>query len=773
MSRMLRYLRRRSLRTKLFIATSSGTVFVVAVGSLILFVIMHGFIDRDIKSHLSNSTTSILNLVRTSVTTAIRNHLRAVAEKNHEIVAHFYGKYQQGLLGEEEAKARATEVLLSQTIGQTGYVFCIDTYGIIRVHPNTAMRGVDISRDPLSRILADRKEGYVEYDWANLGEPVARPKALYMVHFEPWDWIISASAYRDEFKGFVNVDDFRKSVLAHSFGETGYSFVMDEQGTFIIHPKLEGVSVKTSVDPKGKSFPQDLLEKDSGAMLYEWVNPGEEQYRGKIAVFERIPELGWIVASTGYLDEVNRPLSLLKYVVVGTTLAMLLLLFFLSWWVGKVATRPLPLLMQTFDEGARGNLSDRMDESLGGEFGQLANYYNRFMESLEASRDQLAESEEKYRTIFEQAVEGMFQIHPAGTLIDVNPAMAHIFGYSGRDEMLAEVTDVATQVFADPSDREELYEELFQDGKVVGKPFRLLRRDGSVFWGEMSERLVRVQNGDVIHVEGIIKDVTAQREFLERLSKAKEDAESASQLKSEFLVMVSHEMRTPLTSMLGFSRMVKKQLQSRFVDVSGPACGDCVQTIQRAIANLDVMEAESSRLAKLIHDMLDFARLAAGDLIICLKPVSPGEMAARAVEEMAEFADRKGLFLEMTAGDDLPLVKADEERVLQVIKHLLSNAIKFTSSGGVFLNAAVRDGEVEFLVRDSGAGISPEFLEHIFDHFVQLGDVLTDKPQGLGLGLAFCRSIVALHQGRIWVESEQGKGSVFYFTLPVAHAEAP
>lgn len=408
-----------------------------------------------------------------------------------------------------------------------------------------------------------------------------------------------------------------------------------------------------------------------------------------------------------------------------------------------------------------------MDEDLGGEFGQLAVFYNRFMDRLEASRGRLIESEEKYRAIFEQAVEGMFQLHPDGSFLNINPAMAHIFGYESPNEMMREVGNVE-QLYADTTDRDELYRELFDNGKVVGASLRLLRRDNSIFWGEISERIVLDKTGEMTLVEGILKDVTGQHDFMESLAKAKESAETASQLKSDFLVMISHEMRTPLTSMLGFSRIVNKQLQSKVLPRLESANAGVTETVRRAIENLDIVETESTRLADLIDNMMDFARLEAGEALLCIKSVAPKDLAMRAMESIADIAEAKGLSAVLEVEEHLPNLVVDNERIAQVLVHLLNNAVKFTPAGGVVtLTATMSDSDIEFAVTDTGSGIPPESIERVFDHFTQLGDVITDKPQGTGLGLALCRSIVSLHRGRIWVESKPGQGSTFRFTLPL------
>jgi len=631
--------------------------------------------------------------------------------------------------------------------------------------------GTDLSESSVYRLQMQQREGYLEYEWANPGESKPRLKALYMAHFAPWDWIISASSYRDEFDELVQVDDFRTSVLEHAFGDTGYSFIMDDTGKFIIHPQLTGVNIAKETDSRGNPFPQGILRQKRGTVEYDWINPGEDDYRKKIAVFDTIPELGWIVASTGYLDEIQSPLRLLAYVVVGITSVMILMLLSLSWWVANVATRPLPLLVQALDEGSRGNLSKRLDEMTGAEFRQLAAYFNHFMDNLESSRSELIQSEEKYRDIFEQAVEGMFQMSPGGLLVNINPAMAAMFGYADPETMLAEVRSVGRQLYAASLDRDNLVNELLVKGKVVGLQAQLRRRDGSLFWGEISERAIFDPQGTPLLFEGIIKDVTAQHELMERLSRAKEEAEAAYRLKSDFLITISHEMRTPLTSMLGYSQMVRRHLTSKIAPALLPSQQDAAKSVERSADNLAILEIESRRLAELIEEMLDYAKFEAGGVCLCLKKASPLSLARQAVRDVSAMAGEKGLALKIAIPEDTPCVAADEERIRQVMRHLLHNAVKFTDQGGVTISTTTHASEVEFAVRDSGAAIPADSLERVFGHFTQLGDAMTDKPQGVGLGLALCRSIIAVHQGRIWAESEPGRGSVFRFTLPTAKAE--
>ena len=294
------------IRYKLLISYSAVFVLSLTLGSVIIFSFVKESIKTNIESELKNTTQTILNMVRTSAGVSIKNHLRAVAEKNREIAQHFYREALAGNISMDEAKDRVREVMLSQTIGKTGYIYCIDSNGVILIHPESALIHVDLSPYPFIAEQKVRKVGYLEYNWKNPGETHPRPKALYMTYFEPWDWIISVSSYRTEFRELVNVDDFRDSILSLVFGKTGYSYVLDLEGNLIVHPSLEG-NYYEATDVQGRQFIQEICKRKSGKIIYSWAAPGETKAREKLVIFNYIPEYQWIVASSSFLRSSTRP----------------------------------------------------------------------------------------------------------------------------------------------------------------------------------------------------------------------------------------------------------------------------------------------------------------------------------------------------------------------------------------------------------------------------------------------------------------------------------
>jgi len=257
------------------------------------------------------------------------------------------------------------------------------------------------------------------------------------------------------------------------------------------------------------------------------------------------------------------------------------------------------------------------------------------------------------------------------------------------------------------------------------------------------------------------------RRLFEEAQQARAVAEEADQAKSAFLSTVSHELRTPLTSVLGFAKIIKKRLDERIFPLVPKDDKKVVSTIQQVEDNLKVVVSEGERLTKLIDDVLDLAKIEAGKLEWHMEAVTVSDILERATAATSSLFEQKGLTLAMEVAPGLPAVTGDRDRLIQVVINLISNAVKFTDVGSVTCRAERRGRDVVVSVIDTGLGIAPADQPKVFERFKQVGDTLTDKPKGTGLGLPICREIVEHHGGRVWVESEIGKGSTFAFSLPI------
>jgi signal transduction histidine kinase len=257
---------------------------------------------------------------------------------------------------------------------------------------------------------------------------------------------------------------------------------------------------------------------------------------------------------------------------------------------------------------------------------------------------------------------------------------------------------------------------------------------------------MRDASGRIIRWFGTNTDIDDQKR-LHRL------AEEANRAKDTFLATVSHELRTPLTSMMGWAELLKLGM----LDEKG----------QRHA--IDVIEASARSQAQLIGDLLDISRIISGKLRLDVQPLELAPVIAAALDVMHPAAEAKSIRLVARVNHNVGTVSGDPDRMQQVVWNLLSNAVKFTPEGGRVEISLKRAGaQAEIAVKDDGAGIDPEFLPHVFEHFRQADSTTTRKHGGLGLGLAIVRRLVELHGGTVAAESEgEGRGATFRIRLPL------
>lgn len=382
----------------------------------------------------------------------------------------------------------------------------------------------------------------------------------------------------------------------------------------------------------------------------------------------------------------------------------------------------------------------------------------------------LRESEVRFRTIADSAGDGVVMVDHTGAVEFWNRAAATLFGVSPDKAVGKSFIDLVA-----PPGREADYRSMFSplqasggESEDFGRTFELTARrpSGSVLSVELTFAVFGL--GGSRHGVVVVRDVTSRKRFEEALKRAKDAAEEAGRLKTDFLSMVSHELRTPLTSILGFSKMIKKRLVETLkpaLDLSKPKAG---RAFNQVGANIDIIVSEGERLTELINNVLDLSKLESGKFVWRMERISVEELMHRSVAATEILFAGKGLSLAVEIEPDLPHIEGDFGRLTQVVINLLSNAAKFTETGGVVCRAYRSQREIHIEVIDSGIGISPLYLNDVFDKFKQLGDTLTDRPRGSGLGLPISREIVEHHGGKIWVNSAPGQGSRFTIALKAA-----
>ncbi len=363
--------------------------------------------------------------------------------------------------------------------------------------------------------------------------------------------------------------------------------------------------------------------------------------------------------------------------------------------------------------------------------------------------------EKQFRDLFENANDMIWSLDLSGRFVSVNAAAERVTGYSREQLLGMTMFDITL-----PECRESITEglrSLASGAELPHSEVGFVTAGGGRATVEMGAWAV-IRPGEALRVDAIGRDITERKRAQDELRRAMEVAEAASRAKDEFLANMSHEIRTPMNGILGTSDLV---------------LGTDLTPEQREYVGLIKFSAES--LLTIINDILDFSKIEAGRMTLNARDMDLRSVLDSALKSVAVRAHEKGLELLLDAGADIPqFVCADPDRLRQIVLNLVANAIKFTERGEVSVRVRLEPGEegsrLHFTVSDTGIGIPADKQRSIFEAFVQADGSITRRYGGTGLGLAICSKLVALMQGRIWVESRPGAGARFHFTVPFAAA---
>jgi len=319
---------------RIFLIYTAFLLIIAIISTWILNRSVRNTLFTSIEDQLVNATQATINLIEILMFASVKNHLKGIAQQNKYIVEHLYSQYKQGVMTEEEAKKNAEEIMMCQVIGKQGYIYCFDTSGNVIVHPEKK-KIKNILQYELVRQQIKTKQGFMKYQWKNPEEKENRSKVLYMAYFEPWDWIISATSYYDDFWNILDINNLRSQILSVKFGKTGYSYVMDSKGTLIIHPAIEGQNIYKY------SFIREICSQKKGKIRYKWKNPGDNKSRLKLVAFDYIEQMDWIIASSAYYDDYYAPVQLMNTTLLSIVCFLLAMLLPIAIYAKKKVFNPL------------------------------------------------------------------------------------------------------------------------------------------------------------------------------------------------------------------------------------------------------------------------------------------------------------------------------------------------------------------------------------------------------------------------------------------------
>lgn len=452
-------------------------------------------------------------------------------------------------------------------------------------------------------------------------------------------------------------------------------------------------------------------------------------------------------------EQKNKNTTILLLLGQGSIILFLLL-------GGYLFARSITNPLRKFIKGARavsdGDYTQKLDISRNDEIGQLAHDFNKMRKNLKDSFEQIDKQKEQYQSIFENAIEGIFQISLNGKILRTNQAFAEILGYKSPTEMETTVSNIEQQLYADSSDRLDVTQLLKNNGSVRELETKLRRKDGQILTVLINAQVIYDKNRNLSFYQGMIEDIS-ERKRIEEYKIAKEAAEKSNRAKSEFLANMSHELRTPLNAILGFSQMMSNNENLNLDQKS----------------NLQIINRSGEHLLTLINGILDMSKIEAGRISLNEIDFDLYKLLDDVFNMFKFKADEKGLEILLERGTDLPqYVRTDETKLRQVLVNLISNAVKFTREGNVIVKvSASQENQLNFSITDTGPGIAPGDLDRLFDPFAQT-QTGKDAHEGTGLGLSISQKFVNLMGGKIRVDNQLKSGCVFKFDINIQKGQS-
>ncbi len=785
---MYLFFKNMTIKFKLFLTYATVCVVIFSLSFALLFSQVQKNITYSIKEELTKSNQMIADMIETTATVSIKNHLRAIAEKNRDILEHFYKEYQESRLTKTEAMDLAVQVILSQKVGETGYIYCVDSNGIAVVHPKEGVVGVNFSHRKFVQSQIKKKEGYLEYNWKNPQDTDLRPKALYMTYFEPWDWIISVSSYKSEFSKLIVIDDFREKISGLTFGKTGYSYIVDTSGTIVIHPELEGVKYDDQND-RINAITEKMIRQKKGFFTYLWKNPSEKKDREKFVAFNSIQDFNWIIASSSYTEEAFTPLMEMKRTFLVILIFTLLFTGVVTMLVSTSITRPLSEVIRRFERGAKGDWASKIEVNKDDEIGKLSNSFNLFMAQLDNYRQELI-SENMVRKNAEKELETIQ--HYLSNIINSMPSILIAVDMNKKVSQWNKQAEALTGISMAEAHNKLLPDVFPRLRSHMPKVDESLRKremqhiakstysteENVTFHEDITIYPLTADGteGAVIRIDDVTKKVKMDEIIIQNDKMISIGGLAAG---------MAHEINNPLAGVIQNANVLSNRLTDKNMPANIKSAGKLglsVESIDKYMVDrnvprmLEAINISASRMASIVENMLSFARKSDSHFssynIADLVDKSL-ELAATDYNLKTHF-DFKSIVIEKNYEKGLPLIICEESKIQQVLLNILNNGAqamfedqKSGNKKSMFSLRLSKERVSNMLcieIEDNGPGIDEATISRIFEPF------FTTKPVGVGTGLGLSVSyfiITENHGGTMSVTSEPGKGAKFIIKLPI------
>ncbi len=565
---------------------------------------------------------------------------------------------------------------------------------------------------------------------------------------------IASSIASSSAETILNLDSATVQAMIDQFFEiegVSYVFVVDSTGEIISHTFIPTIPEEIKkIAQIHKSGIRDVSIEGIGDFS-DIVSPITEGAVGYVHVGmnkNSINQKMWAV--------LGKQLTLLSLIFIFSVLLAYFMVNRISQPLNQLTEYAKKLLTHDFDAKVDIKSKDEIG-LLANTMQSMANNINEVFDRYEfALKDAVVELQDTLAyltTIIDNMADGLIVVDKDGVINHVNPAASEIFG-KAEFEMIGK----NVKIFGKELDK--LVKKSLNTEEIVSNEINLVNEKVGKAVAKSIKKEYFSEESEAKEILGsviLIRDITQEKEI--------------DRLKTEFITVVSHELRTPLTSILGFIEIINKNFSENILPHFNISDLKLSKVVNKINKNFKIVLSEGERITSLINDILDISKLESGKAIWNFKEISIKEVITDAYKALSPLFKQKEIPCYIEIQPSLPVIDADRERLIQVVINLLSNALKFTEKGYVKCQAKLNVDEILVSIEDTGIGIPEEEKERIFEKFKQVEDLIRGKPKGTGLGLAISKQIVEAHGGKIWVDSKLGKGSTFYFTLPIKGKE--
>lgn len=735
--------------------------------------------QKEIITNQVNRTLDYIDYIRSLSRNNMKQSLKGRVDVSWNIAMNIY-KENKGSKSDDEIKKMIKDALRSyKNYPSRNCTFIYTTDGVTVLqpnHPETEGKSGMMLHDKLgnymvqreTKLLKDVDRGYIEYynpSHSGENDPTLY-RYTYIRKFEPFGWYLGSKEYLTDFEEKIK-NEVLGYVSSIRFDNNGYIFIHDTESRPILtnHSKQSGSEkIPDSLNKKSLEKITKTALDGGGFVDYTFHRPGVDEKEAKISYVQLIKGWDWVIGAGFYSSDIEKASKLEKEelrskrteieIRIALSLFIILLLSMLiTRWAVKRINKGFDRFDRFFKEASYNYTPIEENELFYPEFISLARSANKMINDVEETRSALMKEQSLLISLINSIPDLVFFKDLDTRYLSCNTAFAKYLG-------------IQTEEIVGKSDLDfypkEIANAFIQNDKKILNDRIPLRNEDWIKMPDGEERLFDTfkvlcydSNGEIMGILGISRDITEKEIIKQKYFIAKEKAEESDRLKTSFLANMSHEIRTPMNSIVGFSNLIIEG------GLTNEEQYEYVGHINNAVDNL----------LNLINDIIDISKIEAGQLTVKPEYFNLDKLMSEVYVANMEYrkkfvSNHVSLYLDIDKSLGQTKILADPFRLNQVLTNLLVNATKFTKEGEIVFGYRVIDEQLQFFVRDTGIGISKEDQAIIFTRFRQAEGSKNYRTGGTGLGLAISKHIVSLMQGVIWVESEKGVGSTFYFNLP-------